>query len=93
MSKKLKSHQLQGEYSFEVLISLLRHGEQNKQVLYSGITNSTTTLGKRVNELEEMGLINVDRRNKYNVHLITLTEKGTRVALKIQEIEDILNNT
>jgi len=92
MSKRLISHELQNEFSFEVLISLLKNGEQNKQVLYAGISPSTTTLGRRVNELEELGLVKVDKQPlKYNVHFVSLTDKGREVAEKILEIEKILS--
>jgi len=89
MPNKLLLHDLQGDYSFEVLVALLKHGAMNKQVLYMGIANSTGTLGRRVNDLERMGLVSVDRNNKYNVHNVSLTEKGRKIAEKISEMEDI----
>jgi len=90
MPRKLLSHDLQGDYSFEVLVALLQYGEMNKQILYAGISNSTGTLGRRVNDLERIGLVVVDRNNKYNVHNVSLTEKGRRAAQKIMELEEVL---
>ena len=88
----LKSQMLENKFSFEVLLNLYKNGEQNKQTLYASVSKSTMTVADRVNELKEMGLIEIEiRRFNSNVHFVSLTEKGKKVAEKIQEIESILS--
>ncbi len=47
------------------------------------------TAYRAINVLKELGLINVERR-EFNTRYHFLTDKGKKVALKLKEIEELL---
>ena len=90
---ELKVKALEKALSFEILASLMIYGGQNKKNLYASISNSKITMQRRLEELEKLGLVEIDRQiyNK-NIHFVTLTDAGKKIAEKILEVEVLIHS-
>ncbi len=76
---------------FSILIYLYRNGRCLKSSLYD--VSKTNTLPQKISFLIENGFIIEDhRRFENNSKYIELTEKGLKVARRISDIEDIIND-
>ena len=76
---------------FSILIYLYRNGRCMKSSLYE--ISKTNTLPSKIAYLIEHGLITEDqRRFENNTKYIELTDKGRKIAQRIADIEDLMND-
>lgn len=78
-------------HAVKVLLRVLKEETIPKSMLYQKIGKNTDVLSKRIEELKAIGLLNEEEvRTDALRKMISLTEKGRRVAEHLQAIEDIL---
>jgi hypothetical protein len=80
-------------FALRILYSLEERGTQNKQTLTSGLTSSTNPIRDRLeDELVPLGLVEIKevREGRKMEHVVSITEKGSRVAKHAIAIENIL---
>ncbi|QLH74971.1 MAG: hypothetical protein HPY73_05650 [Methanomassiliicoccales archaeon] len=77
--------------SIQILYCLHQNGRMVKSVLYSRLEKSNKTIQPRVDEMVATGLISetIEERPPKR-KWVELTEKGRKVAEKLEEIEGIL---
>ena len=91
MEDRVNFKELEKNNLFSILIFLYKNGRCMKSVLYSNW--NTGSLPSKIEYLIERGLIVEDqRRFESNTKFIELTDKGMRVAKRISEIEDLMND-
>ena len=91
MEDRVDFKELEKNNLFSILIYLYRNGRCMKSALYS--ISNTGSLPSKVEYLIELGLIVEDqRRFENNTKYIELTDKGMRIARRIADIEDLIND-
>lgn len=76
----------------KMLLRVDELGRSNKSELCAYKEGSSHTKLLCIDSLEELGLIQVDRRaRRSNEKLVTVTEKGRRVCALLREIDAVIN--
>lgn len=88
---KSMNNVLEERFTHAILMSLYRRNKQKKTALLSTISKSSS-IGKRIDALEENGLITVtiDRFDN-NTKWIELTERGQKISELLVEIYEIID--
>ena len=75
------------------LLSYLYDGDSYVIKLLQEHDIPNNQLIRSINQLIKLGLIasNIDRSSFPNRKILSLTEKGTKIAMKLKEIEKVLN--
>ncbi|MEM3191829.1 MAG: winged helix-turn-helix transcriptional regulator [Candidatus Parvarchaeota archaeon] len=78
--------------NLRVIIFLLEHGETNFQGIVEGLPLTGRSMYSVVEKLSGLGLIKtrIDKSKYPPRNMISLTDKGKKVAKKLKEIEEIL---
>ncbi|MEI6795565.1 MAG: hypothetical protein WCK39_01750 [Methanomassiliicoccales archaeon] len=90
---ELRSSFLEERYTVRIMVALRQKGQTTRQDLYETVSNGSSTVGGKVNTLISIGLVEEEVRKAlpFTKHL-RLTEKGTRVADLLVEIEKVVAN-
>ena len=81
---------LQEVHSMRVLLVLYERGPLNKTPLYREISQNTSAVQKRIDSLEEVGLVSVEPSPDHrSAFIVDLTDHGRRIAEHIKAIEEI----
>lgn len=79
------------KYAVKTIIYLHKKGERPKSTLRPDITGSYNTIKKLVDSLEKDGLVKTEvKYGPQKTITVGLTGKGEKVAEKLLEIEEIL---
>jgi len=88
---EVKSSVLEEKYTIQILLVLLKSGCTSRMETYKPISQSSSTLAKRVNVLRDIGLIKETSRTAHPfTRMLELTPKGRRVAELLARVEDEL---
>lgn len=79
------------QHYFEILLYVKSKQPCNKNDIYECLDGSSTTRIKHVKELIESGLLYENKKGRYNIKEITLTEKGEQMLKKMMELKAIMN--
>ena len=76
-----------------LLLYLLR-GDSHVVKLPRDYDIPSNQLMRSINQLIKLGLIasNIDKSSFPNKKILSLTEKGTKIAMKLKEVEKVLND-
>ncbi len=80
---------IEGKHYLTTLLFLMRNPDCMKTELYSRIPNNPN-MPRKLNDLEEMGLITQKRVGNRGTTALNLTEKGIRITKLIEMIESEL---
>ncbi len=82
---------LEETYALKVLLALKREGNISRAVLYDLVSKSNRTVMERVNDLIAAGLVQeyAQQTTPFSRYL-TLTEKGKKVAVSVESLEQAL---
>ncbi len=81
---------LEKRAALRILLFLYEHGEKKWYEIRDGVKASANTINTALIELGKLKLI-TERREPPQIRYIRLTEAGRKIAEKISEINDILN--
>jgi DNA-binding HxlR family transcriptional regulator len=88
--KTTYSSPLEEKYSHAILLTLLENPYQKKTDLLQNISKSSC-MPNRLSELERYGLVQITRNTfNYNTKLVSLTERGEKVALLLKQIYELI---
>ena len=79
------------QHYFEILLYVKSKQPCNKNDIYECLDGSSTTRIKHVKELIESGLLYENKKGRYNIKEISLTEKGEQMLKKMMELKAIMN--
>ena len=68
------------------------HSPLTKTDIYNDISRSTGVM-RKIDELQEMGLIDIYTTGRTNLNVIVITKKGKQIAEIIRSMVDILSET
>ncbi|MBO4568856.1 MAG: hypothetical protein J5674_02610 [Candidatus Methanomethylophilaceae archaeon] len=84
---------MERRHAMKVLLVLRDRGTMNKTELVESLTSGAGSVQTRIDELCEAGLLMVDEENVRPFRkMISLSEKGKRVADLIEDIRSILSD-
>lgn len=85
---ELRSSFLEERYVVRMLIALGDKGETTRQDLYDSVSNGSSIVGGKLNQLIVLGLVQEEvRRAMPFTKRLNLTEKGVRVAALLKQVE------
>jgi len=94
-SKKLHKSvmdSIESKYMLSLILYLDRTSPTVKSDIYNDVSRSATMPGK-IDALIDMGLIQVYRTAHTNTNVVVITDKGRKVAEKIRELLDVIENS
>ncbi len=89
--KHIDVSSLEEKHLISTLVFLMNNGPSRKIDIYAAISNNPR-MPKKLDALEEMGLLRQDFDVMSRSTIINLTEKGTRVANMLINVERALND-
>ena len=83
---------LEGKHVLTMITYIDSHSPLTKTDIYNDISRSTGVM-RKIDELQEMGLIDIYTTGRTNLNVIVITEKGKQVAEIIRTMVDVLSET
>ncbi|MBR4202919.1 MAG: hypothetical protein IKQ93_05015 [Candidatus Methanomethylophilaceae archaeon] len=83
---------LEGKHVLTMITYIDSHSPLTKTDIYNDISRSTGVM-RKIDELRDMGLIDIYTTGRTNLNVIVITEKGKQVAEIIRSMVDILSET
>ena len=80
---------LEGKHVLTMIEYIDSHSPLTKTDIYNDISRSTGVM-RKIDELQDMGLIDIYTTGRTNLNVIVITEKGKQVAEIIRSMIDIL---
>jgi len=80
---------LEGKHVLTMITYIDSHSPLTKTDIYNDISRSTGVM-RKIDELRDMGLIDIYTTGRTNLNVIVITEKGKQVAEIIRSMIDIL---
>lgn len=80
---------LEGKHVLTMIMYIDSHSPLTKTDIYNDISRSTGVM-RKIDELRDMGLIDIYTTGRTNLNVIVITEKGKQVAEVIRSMIDIL---
>ena len=71
-----------------IILSLKKNKQLNASILSKDINSTYAYIVQNLGEFKEMGLVSSKKKGRQNI--VTLTEKGNKVADLLHEIKEIL---
>ena len=82
---------LEGKHVLTMITYIDSHSPLTKTDIYNDISRSTGVM-RKIDELQEMGLIDIYTTGRTNLNVIVITKKGKQIAEIIRSMIDILVN-
>ena len=79
------------QHYIEILLYVKMNQPCNKNEIYECLDGSSTTRIKHVKELIEAGMLVENKKGRYNIKEISLTDKGDMMLRKMMELKAIMN--